>query len=76
MIVLVHVRHVATRLSADAALAELIHLGAVFQQETVAVEIVFVEGVEVAAGRRRATVLKSWFPRTQNDLRNVKERLT
>ena len=61
MIVLVHVRHVATRLSADAALAELVHLGAVFQEETVAVGTVFVKGVEVAVGRRRAVTLKSYF---------------
>ena len=49
----------AAWLSADAALAELIHLGAVYEQLTVAVGIVFVEGVEVAAGRRGAAVLKS-----------------
>ena len=55
-------RHdVAARLSADAALAELVHLGAVFQEETVAVGTVFVKGVEVAVGRRRAVTLRSYF---------------
>ena len=48
----------AARLSADAALAELVHLGAVLQELAVAVGTLLVEGVIVAAGRRGATVLK------------------
>ena len=48
----------AARLSADAALAELVHLGAVLQELAVAVGTLLVEGVIVAAGRRGAAVLK------------------
>ena len=41
----------AARLSADAALAELVHLGAVLQELAVAVGTLLVEGVIVAVGR-------------------------
>ena len=48
----------AAWLSADAALTEPVHLGAVLQELAVAVGTLLVEGVIIAAGRRGATVLK------------------
>ena len=49
LMILLHMA--AARLSADAALAELVHLGAVLQELAVAVGTLLVEGVIVAAGR-------------------------
>ena len=65
----------AARLSADAALAELVHLGAVLQELAVAVGTLPVEGVIVAAGRRAAAVLKSKTC-LENDIRYDNIRLT
>ena len=59
MILLLLLDMAAARLSADAAFAELVHLGAVLQELAVAVGTLLVEGVIVAAGRRGAAVLKS-----------------
>ena len=51
LMVLLLLHMAAARLSADAALAELVHLGAILQELAVAVGTLLVEGVIVAAGR-------------------------